>query len=72
MHVDNTNKDILVLGKGPTRDLDNTAITVNTKFCIDFTQSVKNFVLSLYYNGSNGFFFVNTIKMYKFKAKILK
>ena len=72
MHVDNTNKDNLVLDEGSTKGLDNTLTTTNTKYSIHFTKSVKIFVLSLYYNGSNGFLFVSAVKMYKFKEKILK
>ena len=32
----------------------------------------KDFVLSLHYNGSNSFFFVNAIKIHQFNAKDLK
>ena len=32
-------------------------------------QPNKRFVLSLYYNGSNSFLFVNATKLYQFKAK---
>ena len=35
----------------------------------NFTQSGKRFVLSLHYNGSNSFLFVNATKVYQFKAK---
>ena len=38
-------------------------------YLISFTQSGKRFVLSLHYNGSNSFLFVNAAKVYQFKAK---
>ena len=37
MHVDNKNKDILVLGEGPTQELDDTTLTVEAKYPINFT-----------------------------------
>ena len=57
-------KNILVLGKGPLHDLDNTTITAEAKYPLNFTESGKRFVLSLHYNGSNSFLFVKTVKMY--------
>ena len=61
-------QNILVLGKGPTRGLDNGTITAEAKYPINLTESTKRFVLSLHYNGNNKFLFVNTVKMYQFKA----
>ena len=69
MHVDNDNIDILILGKGPTQGLDDTTLTAEAKFPINFKQPNKRFVLSLHYNGSNSFLFVNATKIYQFKAK---
>ena len=68
-HVDNKGKDILILGEGPTQGLDDTTLTAEAKYPINFTQSGKRFVLSLHYNGSNSFLFVNATKVYQFKAK---
>ena len=62
-------KDILILGEGPTQGLDDTILTREAKYPINFTQSRKRFVLSLHYNGSNSLLFVNATKMYQFKAK---
>ena len=53
VHVDNKKKDIFVLGEGPTQGLDDTTITAEAKYFINFTESGKRFVLSLHYNGSN-------------------
>ena len=68
-HVDNKGKDILILGERPTQGLDYTTLTAEEKYLINFTQSGKRFVLSLHYNGSNSFLFVNTTKVYQFKTK---
>ena len=69
VHVDNTGNNILILGEGPTQGLDDTTLTAEGKYPINFTQSEKRFVLSLHYNRSNSFFFVNATKAYQFKAK---
>ena len=69
VHVDKMGKDILILGEGPTHGLDDTALTAEAKYPINFTLSGKRFVLSLHYNGSNSFLFVNATKVYQFKAK---
>ena len=69
VHVDNKNKDILIFGEGPTQGLDNTTLTAEAKYPINFTKSGKRFVLSLHYNGSKSFLFVNATKICQFKAK---
>ena len=69
VHVDNKGKCILIPGEGPRQELDDTTLTVEAKYPINFTQSRKIFVLSPYYNGSNSFLFVNATKVYQFKAK---
>ena len=62
-------KDILVLGEGPEQGLDDTTITAEAKYPINFKESGKIFVLNLHYNERNNFLLVNAIKMYQFKAK---
>ena len=69
VYVDNKGKDILILGEGPTQGLDDTKLTTEAKCPINFTQSERRFVLSLHYNGSHSFLFVNAKKIYQFKAK---
>ena len=69
VHVDNKRKDILILGEGPTQESDDTTLTAAAKYPINFTQSGKRLVLSLHYDGSNSFLFVNATKVYQFKAK---
>ena len=68
VHIDNKNKDILILGERPTQGLDYTTLTAEEKFPINFTQPRKGFVLSPQYNGSNSFLFVNVTKIYQFKG----
>ena len=70
MHIDNKNQDILILGERATQILDDTTLTPEEKHPINFTQSGKRFVLSLQYNGSNSFLFVNDTKIYQFKARL--
>ena len=62
-------RGILIFGEGPTQGSNNTILTAEAKYPINFTQSGKRFVLSLHYNGSNSFLFVNATKVYQFKAK---
>ena len=69
IHVDSKNKNILILCEGPTGGLDDTALTAEAKYPINFTQPNKRFVLSLHCNRSNSFLFVNATKVYQFKAK---
>ena len=38
-------------------------------YSINFTEHNKKFCLSLYYNGTNSYLFVNDEEIYKFKAK---
>ena len=68
MYTDNKGKDILTLEEGPTQELDDTTLTVEAKYWINFTQSNKKFCLNLHYNGNKSFF-VNATKIYQFKEK---
>ena len=61
VHIDNKNK--------PTQGLDDTILTTEAKYPIDFTQPRKKLALSLPYNESNSFLFVNATKVYQVKAK---
>ena len=67
-YIDNTKKDILVLGIGPTQGLEHT-LTAEKMYWINFTVTKRKFCLSLHYNGSNSYLFVNGTEIYKFKAK---
>ena len=65
----NKRKRNLILGEGPTQWLDDTTLTSKATYPVDFTQPHKRFVLSLHYNGSNSFLFVNATKIYQFRAR---
>ena len=67
-HIDNKKKDIIVYGKGPTQGLEHT-LTAEKLYSVNFTVTNKKFCLSLHYNGSNSFLFVNGTGIYKYKAK---
>ena len=69
VHVNNENKNILILGKGEIKGLDNTTLTTKAGHSINFSRSKRKFYLSLHYNGSNSFLFVNGTEIIKFKAK---
>ena len=69
VHIDDKNKDNVILGEGPTHRLNDTTLTAEAKYAINFTQSRKRFVLSLHYNGTNSYLFVNATKVYQFKTK---
>ena len=69
VHIDNKNQDILILCEGPTQGLDDTTLKAEAKYPIRSTQSGRRLVLSLHYNGSNSFLFVNATKIYQFKAE---
>ena len=60
---------IIVLGKGPTKGLYDTMMTAEAEYSINFSRSKRKFCLSLHYNGSNNFLFVNATKIYQFKAE---
>ena len=60
---------LTILDEGPAQRLNDTTLAAEAKYPISFTQSGKRFVLSLHYNGSNSFLFVNNTKVYQFKAK---
>lgn len=60
---------IKVPGEDPTQGLDDTTITVEAKYTISFTLSLKRLVLSLHYDKSNSFLYVNAVKMHQLKAK---
>ena len=69
VHIDNKGNDILNLDEGPMQGLNDITLTAEVKYPINFTQSRKRFVLSLHYNRSSSFLFVNATKVYQFKAK---
>ena len=65
MQIDGRIKNILIFGEGQTQGLEDATITAEAKYPINFRELGK----SLHYNGSNSFLFVNTVKIYQFRAK---
>ena len=57
-HANNRTKNILVLGKDFTQELDNAIIYVEKLYSVNFTKPNTKFCLSLHYNGSNSYLFV--------------
>ena len=62
-------KDIVVLGKGPTQGLDDISKRQKINILLILQKKKKHFCLSVHFNGSNSFFFVNATEIYHFKAK---
>ena len=65
-------ENILILGKGPTKGLDDTTVTTEAQYLIDFSRSNIKLWLGLYYNGNSSFLFVNAKNKYSERQKILK
>ena len=61
--------DILIFGESSSQGLDDTTLTAEAIYPINFTQPNKIFVLTLHQAGSNSFIFGNATKMYQFNAK---
>ena len=69
MHIDIKKKASLILGKGSTDCSDDTTLTTEKEYSINFTEQQKHFCLSLHCYGSNSFVFVNDVEIYKFNEK---
>ena len=66
--IDNRKKDISILGKGPTQGLEHT-LSAEKLYSVSFTKKNTKFCLSLHYNGTNSYLFVNGTDIINFKAK---
>ena len=64
VYIDNKEKNILALGKGLTQGLEDTTTTAEAEYSINFSRSQRKFCLSLHYDGSNNFSFINATKIY--------
>ena len=64
MHFDNKKKNFLILAKDTTQGLDNTTLTVEAQYSINFSISNRKFCLTLHHNRSNSLLFLNTGKIY--------
>ena len=66
--TDNRKKDILILDKGPTQELERT-LNAEKLYSINFTKESTKFCLGLHYNGADSYLFVSGTEIIKFKAK---
>ena len=57
VHVDKKRRFVLIFGEGLTKELDDTTLTAEKTYSINFTVNRKKFSLSLHYNGGNGYLF---------------
>ena len=60
--IDNRRKDTLILGKGPTQELEHT-LNAEKMYSIKFTEENRTFCLSLHYNKENSYLFLMTPKL---------
>ena len=67
--ADMSSSNILVLDKDFVQGLDNTTIYAEKLYSINFTKTNTKFCLSLHFNGSNSYLFVNGTDIHKFQAK---
>ena len=67
VHANNKTKNILVFRQG--QGLDDTTLTAEASYSINFSKSKRKFCLSLQYNGDNSYLFVNGTEIIEFKAK---
>ena len=67
-HIDSKKRDMLDLGKGPTKGLEHT-LTPEKLYSIKFTKHDTKFCLSSHYNGANSYLFINGTGIIMFKVK---
>ena len=63
MQIGNKEKSVLIPGEGATQGSDDTTLTAEAKYHINFRQLEKRFVLSLHHNKSSSFLFVIETKI---------
>ena len=68
-HTNNKANNIYVMGKDYVQKINDTTIYAEKIYYRNFTDPGQNFVLSLHYNGNNGYLFVNSRQVLKIKAK---
>ena len=69
IHANNRANNIYVLGYFIVEGINGTTLYAEKLYSQNFTAPGKKFVLSLHYNGSNSYLFVNGKEDLKFKAK---
>ena len=66
--TDDMKKDVLILDKGPTQELEHT-LRGEKMNLINFSNDQTKFCLSLRYDGANSYLFVNGKEIHKFNTK---
>ena len=65
--IDDREKEILILGKGPTQGLEHTR-SAEKNYSFNCTKENTKFCLSLHYNRADIYLFVNDKEIHKFTA----
>lgn len=68
-HADRRLKDIFTFGRGPTNGLDDNIVTEKAKHSINYSEQQNKFYFSVHSNGSNSFWSVKGVRVYKLKTK---
>ena len=71
VHANSKTKNVLVLGEGITQGLDDTTLTAEKKYSINFTKNNAKLCLSLHYNGADSYLLM-VQKLLNLKQKVLK
>ena len=72
VHIYYKKKDILILGKVVIQKLDDTTLTVEAQYSINFSRSTMTFCSRLHYNGCSSFYLLMLQKYINSNQKILK
>ena len=64
MYTDKKKNDILIIGKVLTQGLEDTNLTAEAQYSINFSKPNRKFCLHVDYNGCSNFLFVNATKIY--------
>ena len=72
VHIDNKNKNILILGKGPTQGLYSTTLTGESDDSINLSGSQKRFVYTFIITEATVFYSLIPQKYINSKQKTLK
>ena len=71
VHIDNKKKHIFILGIGPTQGLDDTTLSAEAQYLINFSRSNRKFCLSIIFRATVSHLL--TLQKYiNLKKKILK
>ena len=68
-HANNKENNNLILGKDFVQGINGTKIYAEKLYSINFTKTNTKFCISLHYNRSNSYLFVNGTEIHKFKTK---